>query len=63
MSDDPAQNGTLPDDLEAEDVAKNKPAEERKVARSMDAMQASHESTRSADVDDAKLATVCLSYS
>ena len=58
MSDDPAQNGALPDDVEAEEVPKPKSGEEAKAARSMDAMQANKEQTASADVDDAKLATV-----
>jgi hypothetical protein len=58
MSDEPAQNGTAPDEVEHEQVPKPKSGEEAKAARSMDAMQANQEQTASADVDDAKLATV-----
>jgi hypothetical protein len=58
MSDEPAQNGTAPDEVEHEQVSKPKSGEEAKAARSMDAMQANQEQTASADVDDAKLATV-----
>ena len=58
MSYKPAQNGTPPDEVEAEEVQKPKSGEEAKAARSMDAMQANKEQTASADVDDAKLATV-----
>ena len=57
MSDEPMQNGGLPDEAETEEVAKPKSGEEAKAARSMDAMQA-NQPTTSADVDDAKLATV-----
>lgn len=58
MSDEPAQNGGPPDELETEETPKPKSAEEAKAARSMDSMQANKEATTSADVDDAKLATV-----
>jgi hypothetical protein len=58
MSDEPAQNGTLPDEVENEDVPKPKSGEDAKAARSMNAMQANQEPARSADVDDAKLASV-----
>ncbi len=58
MSDESAQNGAPPDEVEAEEVPKPKSGEEAKAARSMDAMQANKEQTTSADVDDAKLATV-----
>lgn len=58
MSDDPAQNGGPPDDVENEEQQKPKSGEEAKAARSMNAMQANQEPATSADVDDAKLATV-----
>ena len=58
MSDEAAQNGTVPDEVENEEVPKPKSGEEAKAARSMDAMQANKEQTTQADVDDAKLATV-----
>jgi len=58
MSDEPAQNGAPPDELEGEEPPKPKTAEEAKAARSMDAMQSNKEATTSADVDDAKLANV-----
>jgi hypothetical protein len=58
MSDESAQNGAPSDEVEAEEVTKPKSGEEAKAARSMDAMQANKEQTASADVDDAKLATV-----
>ena len=58
MSDEPAQNGAPPEELETEEIPKPKSGEEAKAARSMDAMQANQEPTTSADVDDAKLATV-----
>lgn len=57
MSDESAQNGA-PDEVETEEAPKPKSGEEAKAARSMDAMQANKEQTASADVDDAKLATV-----
>jgi hypothetical protein len=63
MSDEPLQNGTVPDEIEQEQIPKPKSGEEAKAARSMDAMQANKEQTASADVDDAKLATVCCLYS
>jgi len=44
--------------VETEEAPKPKSGEEAKAARSMDAMQANKEQTTSADVDDAKLATV-----
>ena len=59
MSDEPLQNGGPPDEVEAEEVPKPKSGEEAKAARSMDAMQA-NQPTTSADVDDAKLASVQL---
>jgi hypothetical protein len=58
MSDEPAQNGAPAEELEHEEVPKPKSGEEAKAARSMDAMQANQEPTTSANVDDAKLATV-----
>jgi hypothetical protein len=58
MSDEPAQNGAPSDDMEAEEIPKPKSGEEAKAARSMNAMQANQEQTKSADIDDAKLATV-----
>ena len=61
MSDEPAQNGTPPDEAENEEIQKPKSGEEAKAARSMNAMQANQEPARSADVDDAKLATVLAS--
>jgi hypothetical protein len=62
MSDERLQNGAPPDEVEVEEVTKPKSGEEAKAARSMDAMQANKEQTASADVDDAKLATViCIS--
>jgi len=61
MSDEPAQNGVVPDEVEAEEPPKPKGGEEAKAARSMDAMQANQEQTASADVDDAKLATAMTS--
>lgn len=57
MSDEQMQNGSPQDEVEAEEVLKPKSGEEAKAARSMDAMQA-NQPTTSADVDDAKLATV-----
>jgi hypothetical protein len=61
MSDEPMQNGGPPDEVETEEVPKPKSGEEAKAARSMDAMQA-NQPTTSADVDDAKLATVWQRY-
>jgi hypothetical protein len=58
MTDESTQNGATPDEVETEEVPKPKSGEEAKAARSMDAMQANKEQTTSADVDDAKLATV-----
>lgn len=58
MSGEPSQNGAPSDEVEAEEAPKPKSGEEAKAARSMDAMQANKEQTTSADVDDAKLATV-----
>jgi hypothetical protein len=58
MSDEPAQNGTVPDDVETEETPKPRSGEEAKAARSMDAMQTNKEPTTAADVDDAKLANV-----
>jgi hypothetical protein len=58
MSDELLQNGAVPDEMETEKPQKPKSGEEAKAARSMDAMQANKEQTTSADVDDAKLATV-----
>lgn len=58
MSDERAQNGTVPDDVETEEAPKPRSGEEAKAARSMDAMQTNKEPTTAADVDDAKLANV-----
>jgi hypothetical protein len=58
MSDEQTQNGTPPDEGENEEIPKPQSGEEAKAARSMNAMQANQEPARSADVDDAKLATV-----
>ena len=58
MSDEPIQNGAPPDEIEQEEPPKPKSQEEAKAARSMDSMQANSEPTKSAHVDDAKLANV-----
>ena len=58
MSDEAEKNDAPPDEVEHEEISKPKSGEEAKAARSMDAMQANKEQTTSADVDDAKLATV-----
>jgi len=58
MLDNAVQNGTVPDDVEAEEAPKPRSGEEAKAARSMDAMQTNKEPTTAADVDDAKLANV-----